>query len=152
MKTPDEIKKGLEYCSLTDVAKIVKYAKRGIPYACVEDLIADALAYIQQLEAENTRRHEKIMQLYSANESLTGVIQTIAEESKAAFQRLEAQVTKWISVEERMPEISANAIVRFSDGYISLAQWWGDKWFKFCWRTSGKVTHWMPPPEPPEEE
>lgn len=52
MKTPGEIKKGLEYCSLTNVAEIAKYANRGISYACVEDLAADALALIQQLEAE----------------------------------------------------------------------------------------------------
>lgn len=112
MKTPDKIKKGLEYCGANDwcVGDKCPYYEF---FECNSGLASDAHAYIQQLEA---------------------------------------QVPKWISVEERLPEISANAIVRFSDGYISLAQWWGDKWFKFCWRTSGTVTHWMPLPEPPKEE
>lgn len=52
MKTPDEIKKGLEYLSITDIAQKVEAAKRGLPYAYAEDIATDALAYIQQLEAK----------------------------------------------------------------------------------------------------
>lgn len=58
-KTPDEIKKGLEHC-------INGQSCRGCPY-CEECAIAsdcnpmhkDLKGYIQQLEAENTRRHKK---------------------------------------------------------------------------------------------
>ena len=52
MKTPDEIKKGLEYLATTDVTLKAKLAKRGLPYAYAEDVASDALAYIQQLEAK----------------------------------------------------------------------------------------------------
>lgn len=51
-RTPDEIKKGLEYLSITNVAQKVEAAKRGLPYAYAEDIATDALAYIQQLEAK----------------------------------------------------------------------------------------------------
>lgn len=54
MKTPDEIKKGIECCfgELKDPQK----ACHGCPYGnmriCNNDMGMDALAYIQQLEAE----------------------------------------------------------------------------------------------------
>jgi hypothetical protein len=52
MKTPDEIKKGLEYLATTDVTLKVKLAKCGLPYAYAEDVASDALAYIRELEAK----------------------------------------------------------------------------------------------------
>ena len=53
MKTPDEIKKGLECCPGYDCKGCTCYSKcddRG--FDCVDALMIDALAYIQQLEAE----------------------------------------------------------------------------------------------------
>ena len=38
MKTPEEIKKGLEYLATTDVTLKAKLAKRGLPYAYAEDI------------------------------------------------------------------------------------------------------------------
>ena len=52
MKTPEEIKKGLEYLSITDTVKKLDMWKEGIVYDYSEDAAADALAYIQQLERE----------------------------------------------------------------------------------------------------
>jgi len=51
MKTPEEVKNGLEYLSISNVAEKLKLAKRGLPYKYTEEVAADALAYIQQLEA-----------------------------------------------------------------------------------------------------
>ena len=52
MKKPEEIKKGLEYASTTNIARKVAIAKAGrMPYEYVEEAAADALAYIQQLES-----------------------------------------------------------------------------------------------------
>lgn len=55
MKTPEEIKKGLECCILeTDDTSLVDHC-RACPYQptglCFRTLLKDALAYIQQLEA-----------------------------------------------------------------------------------------------------
>ena len=53
MKTPDDIKLGLEYVSTTNIAKKVMLAKTGkVPYAYMEEVAADAITYIQQLEAQ----------------------------------------------------------------------------------------------------
>lgn len=52
MKTPEEIKKGLEYLSIKDIVKKLDMWKEGIAYDYAEDAALDALALIQQLEAE----------------------------------------------------------------------------------------------------
>jgi hypothetical protein len=54
MKTPDEIKKGLERCK--DCQSCTEYSEPKCPYndvyECVDALLDDAFAYILQLEAE----------------------------------------------------------------------------------------------------
>ena len=78
MKTPDEIKKGLLICSggFGDCAECPYHQ---IPAACMK-LSQDALAYIHQLENHIGELTEKVAQL-------------------------EAAQPKWISVEERPPEL-----------------------------------------------
>lgn len=53
MKTPEEIKKGLECCM--DYQSCAEYGESKCPYndvtKCMEVLFADALAYIQQFES-----------------------------------------------------------------------------------------------------
>lgn len=119
MRSPEEIKNGLEYLGMTLVADKERYIrKHGIAYAYVEDLAKDALEYIRQLEAQQPR---------------------------------------WISVGERLPEDGQKIIAAFRNGgglivdqaryrneefdFASWAYVWGDN-----------VTHWMPLPQPPEEE
>lgn len=50
MKTPDEIKKGLECCSKSEPCVDCIYDRRDFPM-CVRRMEEDALAYIRQLEA-----------------------------------------------------------------------------------------------------
>ena len=147
MKTPEEIKKGLECCSLTDVAEIAKYAKRGIPYACVEDLIADALALIQQLEKELEleRSVKKATLVFTSGSDITWEIE---------------RMPRWISVEERLPPEGQPVIVfathtdRWSGHWHAVMEdcWFGGGWDVNCDTDIHKVTHWMPLPEPPVEE
>ena len=59
MKTPDEIKKGLECCvNGYKCSKCCPYYLGKIT-KCTSDLSRDALAYIQRLEAPKGERHEK---------------------------------------------------------------------------------------------
>lgn len=140
MKTPEEIKKWLECCSLTDVAEIAKYAKRGIPYACVEDLIADALALIQQLEKElELERSVKkaTLELMSSGDTIWKI----------------ERMPGWISVEDDKPKEyeNVNVYVAGDDGcrYTSTGFYDGKHWRGYGNRFD-VVTHWMPLPEPPE--
>jgi hypothetical protein len=63
MKTPEEIKKGLEYLRTTDVAEKVERFKMGLPYAFTEEVAADALVLIQKLEDENAAMLETIKRM-----------------------------------------------------------------------------------------
>lgn len=116
MKKPEEIKKGLEYLSITDVAQKVETAKRGLPYAYAEDIASDALAYIRQLEA---------------------------------------QVPKWISVKDRLPEDGQKVLVCGTRKGMQVGTFRGlvHPFDAMCWwwkkDTRLDVTHWTPLPEPP---
>lgn len=61
---------------------------------------------------------------------------------------------KWVPVSEGLPEIDQFVLWRFESGYILhgvmnkgmlLDEFLGGD------DVSGKITHWMPEPEPPEE-
>lgn len=52
MKTPDEIKKGLEECTRLGGCVACPYFDRGIAARCTTALAADALAIINQLESK----------------------------------------------------------------------------------------------------
>ena len=126
MKTPDEIKKGLEICSSRgDCAKC--------PYPegeCFSDLVEkDAHGYILQLENHIGELTEKVA-------------------------LLEAAQPKWISVEERLPD-EPGEVLACVYGRICIA-WYSNRCFEtpsgmVFYACENAVTHWMPLPEPPKE-
>lgn len=64
--------------------------------------------------------------------------------------------TKWISVDERLPEEKVNCIVHYKHAYCDNDDYWaiGICFYdgeKFQINPAYKVTHWMPMPEPPKE-
>ena len=71
-------------------------------------------------------------------------------------QQLEAQVPKWISVEERLPE-EPGEVLMVLYGRVCIAWYHCDGRFEsgsgYVWTAGmGEVTHWMPLPEPPKGE
>ena len=64
--------------------------------------------------------------------------------------------TKWISVEDRLPEENVNCIVHYRHAYCDNDGYWAIGFCcydgeKFLFDPAYKVTHWMQMPEPPEE-
>ena len=59
---------------------------------------------------------------------------------------------EWVSVEDRLPEEKQRVIVRCERVGTSVG-WilWGN-WMTDIGPGAGKVTHWMPIPEPPKKE
>ena len=117
MKSGDEIKKGLNdpihvHYHIGDIEpRLTPLAFRDLEF-----LHADALAYIQQLEA---------------------------------------QVPRWISVEERLPDVDVDVVLIIPriDGPCIRVGWLrktGRWWAAGQGIVPYEVTHWMPMPEPPE--
>lgn len=119
MKTPDEIKKGLESCGADECHG----EHTGCPYKddvfCIMYICGDALAYITQLEA---------------------------------------RVPKWISVEDRLPEIGTVVLGYakhnpFSAYEVMLVRNLGNGFEMIRYHEyATSITHWMPLPEPPKED
>lgn len=118
MKTPEEIKKGLECCGMIGC--------RECPYAggeaeCIEkQLHRDAYDYITHLEADAATFYAKATEtkakVQKDYEGFVDVIHALAD-----------QIPQWISVKDRLPENSLRALVRVihsynhTDGYADIA-------------------------------
>ena len=56
MKTPEEIKRGLECCAIRKRCAVCPYENNSMSQKCMDTLEADALAYIRKLEREAEER------------------------------------------------------------------------------------------------
>lgn len=70
----------------------------------------------------------------------------------ALVRQLEAQVPRWISVEERLPEDGQAVIVVLADRWCMMGWRWQGKWYTKPTIVETGVTHWMPLPEAPKED
>ena len=136
MKTPDEIKKGLEACGSDECHG----QHTDCPYEgdlfCLIHVCRDARVYIHRLENHIGELTEKV-------------------------EQLEAEQPKWISVYERLPDNHGNFITQIhcdNGGWIEVntfdhteKEWWHDAGNRTVEATEF-VTHWMPLPAPPKEE
>lgn len=155
-RTPEEIKKGLEMPCADEI--MCKRCRER--YNCY--LEADALAYIQQLERE---REELVKnKLFSEGTSLDlrEVVKVCEGELLVAainmISDMQAAQPKWISVEEMLPQAFYSVLVYIPEeapmptvheGYMTD----NGRWISTVYvREFEKVTHWMPLPEPPQEE
>ena len=130
MKTPDEIKKGLEACGSDECHGHHTDCPYEDDFFCTMHICGDARAYIQQLENHIGGLTEKVAQF-------------------------EAEQPKWISVKEKLPENDDNYLVFTSDRNDAvIATYYGDgEWLEYdSTNLIPLVTHWMPLPEPPKEE
>lgn len=83
MKTPKEIKKGLELCSNGDMRECLK-CPYPIGFECFENPMKDALAYIQQLESRlaQIEREKKAMLHDMSKYTMCGACKRLADGDK----------------------------------------------------------------------
>ena len=78
---------------------------------------------------------------------------TLETDALAYIQQLEAQVPRWIPVEERLPEKHKIVLVFLAYGTITTGVHNGELWWDDLNIVHDEnVTHWMALPEPPKEE
>lgn len=91
---------------------------------------------------------------------LSAIILTHAAD---AIEELQAQLPKWISVEEKLPDFEGAVLcmrkshIRVGLSYQEILYFdYDEQWFKDMFRDffveEGCITHWMPLPEQPKEE
>lgn len=76
----------------------------------------------------------------------TGPDKHTIEEAIAAWNK-----RGWISVEDRLPEYDTFVLVHWSDGNQSVFHFWAIKWEDISRYGGADITHWMPLPDPPED-
>lgn len=90
----------------------------------------------------------------------TRCIPAMSADARAYIQQLEAQVPKWISVKERLPETSGRYLVCIScprgewiesNRYDDSEHAWEADAPDYHECSTDYVTHWMPLPELPKE-
>lgn len=88
-------------------------------------------------------------------------LQAVKYEVEMLNSRVDAQmrrmkhlerITRWISIEDRLPENGEYVLAALSHGVVRIASYWSTKgWVALC-VTGLSVTHWMPLPQPPNDE
>lgn len=122
----------------------------------------EAIALIQQLDGEMSELERVRVDLTATNMQLRDAVfknelfKRRLEEERSAF---EAQVPRWISVEERLPETCEDVLV-WAEYHEENGRTWGlqeiDNFYKgVSWKNTAdpdvrKVTHWMPRHRPPK--
>ena len=96
-----------------------------------------------------------------AHDLIDAVDNTLASMANALayIQQLEAQVPRWIPVEERLPATDDDVLIvtnnEFGTGY-EVGQGYYDicdeEWFGHAYVGTIDVTHWMPLPKAPKED
>lgn len=84
----------------------------------------------------------------------------LAHDALALIRHLDERIKeleegpKWISVKDRLPRVLAQTLLYTNDGRMHVGQY-NDLVGSFMFANAhlaGRVTHWMPLPEPPKEE
>lgn len=137
MRSPAKIEHGVRCCASRNVLKCHGCPYQGEPY-CRERLLKDVQDYLKAIRKCGARIEQQVKQL-------------------------EVAQPKWISVEERLPEVGEVVLVRakvkphesVSHDALTFASYWNDE----CWVVDFLddtdeiiVTHWMLLPSVPKEE
>ena len=139
-RTPEEIKTALKVCP--EDIKDCPECPYELSFTCRDTAMLDALALIERKEVERDALKRALDEALELNKQQAEII-----------RRLEAKAPKWISVEERLPEGECLALGWQNEMLIGYV---GRSGGGYACESDGEylidVTHWMPLPEPPEED
>ena len=109
---------------------------------CAADTIRELLSKVEELEAKNRILEEA---RENANEACA--------KWEGLYRAKLGKESGWISVKDRLPEDYQRVLCLFESGTMEVSFRASVKGFCYeGFKQTGKVTHWMPLPEPPKEE
>lgn len=109
---------------------------------CAADAITYLLDELSELEAKNIRLQGQVENANVACAKWEGLYRA----------ELEKKGT-WVSVKDRLPEDYQRVLCLFESGTLEVSFHASVKGFCYeGFKQTGKVTHWIPLPEPPKEE
>lgn len=145
MRSPEEIKKALECCKNGECEGCC-YLDGSGSLSCVSSMFIDTISCIQQLEIQHRTEYCEDAD-YDCK---------MLGDARKRTQQLEAQQPRWISVGERLPEEDGCVVCYLKDGSpYTVCVYFADGELFFAPglnNVTDSVTHWMPMPQPPEEE
>lgn len=115
-----------------------------------EDLVRRLNAYSAECE-----RHGGITaEAADAIEELTAITESYNRSMEAWADEAARAQPRWVSVEERLPSPEVEVLVFTRDRLIGVDKFFGTIFGQptFSQRGAKRITHWMPLPEPPEDE
>lgn len=129
MKTPEEIKNGLECCTPRWVANHWKSCSSKCPYitlsaSCRGQLVYDALAYIQQLENQIGEFTEKVAQLDQVTRERDALLEIVKELGECAYCKHDSYCTHTIPDCMNCKDENCKC---YSCGHQSKWQWRGEQ-------------------------
>lgn len=127
--------------SMSDSSKIARYFGERILLTSGSEAIKDLLSTVEELEAKNNRLEQARENANAACAKWEGLYRA----------ELEKKGT-WVSVKDRLPEDYQRVLCLFESGTMEVSFRASVKGFCYeGFKQTGKVTHWMPLPEPPKE-
>ena len=81
-------------------------------------------------------------------------VEVVARDAEECIRALVNKLPRWISVEEKLPKRGA-IVLCYTKYFYEVLQWDDDaeQWVgQYSVNAKHYVTHWMPLPEPPEED
>ena len=126
MKTPEEIKRGLECCNTFNACSICPYehivdTEHG--WGCVVIRNADTLAYIQQLERERDEARNDLDTLNYANTELHGAYEAMKRERDAAVEAAHGVCKACIHYNGHYPPGDIMSCCKFEECLYGMDEW-----------------------------
>lgn len=142
-----------------DIAVILRNCGKTVCHKCALHAEEDCIENINQIAADHLMELENQVKACNKHiEDMKKTIHDLTETNDELKSKLNEGSGLWISVEERLPEVGEDVLIKYENNLISGFLQSKNEWC--CYTGNGWVTaadesesptHWMPLPKPPKK-